>query len=230
MTGPQIILKLWAGLLICTVLTSSAGCRFPWPTGSNTGEAPPSPSMVAQYRQAVTAYESKAYPVALKRFKAIHEKARNKDMARNALFGMACSQLMAAETPEQYQDAITLWESWVQVAPSSVEKENPLLLVPIVKEKMIFSNIPLTSEGNGDTEAGPKVSQWLVINAANEIERLRGKLESADQTNLKLKKSVASLEKQMAKLQEKIKALETIDQKMQQKKSAIPSTDATNPR
>ena len=211
-------------------LLAGAGCRLPWEIENGNGQAPPSPLLKAQYYQAVTAYQEKDYPMAAKQFKAIQEKSQNKDMVRKALFGLACTQLMAAQTPAQYQEAITLLESWIKVAPTGIENENPVLMVPIIKEKMLFSNIPLTEDGKGDTEAGPEVSQWLIINASKEIQRLRGKLESADQTNRKLKKRMMALEKQMAKLQRKIKALEAIDQKIQEKKSAIPSTDATTPR
>lgn len=98
-------------------------------------------------------------------------------------------------------------------------------MVPLVREKMLFSNIPLTRVGKGDTEASPKVSQWLVINAANEIDRLKAKLKNSDQSNRKLNDRVVSLQKEMAKLKKQIKALETIDQKIQKKKQAIPSTD-----
>ncbi len=225
MIGLRVTLKFWTILLLVASVLMGTGCRFPWPPFSNNGTSPVSPLLNAKYHQAVTAYQAKDYPLAAKQFKSIQDKTQNKEMARKSLFGLACARLMAAQTPSQYQEAVDLWESWAKVAPASVENENPVFMVPIIKEKMLFSNIPLTQDGKGDIEASPKVSQWLVINAAEEVLKLRGKLESADQTNRKLKKRMALLEQSMVKLQRKIKALETIDQKIQEKKSAIPSTD-----
>jgi peptidoglycan hydrolase CwlO-like protein len=65
----------------------------------------------------------------------------------------------------------------------------------------------------------------MLINAANELGRVKGKLAATERTALKRKKRIGELEKKIAELQRQIKALETIDQKIQKKKSAIPSAD-----
>lgn len=224
---------------ICTIALAGSGCRFPWPhhstdngqaTDTDNGQAVPAQRLSKHYRSALKAYQSEDYDTAAKRFEAARKQAKGGDLARNAGFGLACSRLMAAETPKEYHEAVAIWEAWVEKAPSNYEIENPKLMAPLVEEKMLFSNIPLTPDGKGDIEAGPKVSQWLVINASKEIKRLRGKLETMDRSNHKLKGRIGALEKQMAKLQRKIKALEAIDQKIQEKKSAIPSTEPIAPR
>lgn len=200
------------------------GCRFPWTPVPVEHEAlsSPQPQLLKMYHQAVTAYQAAQYGVAAKRFAAVQAKAVDSDMANSASFGLACTRLMAAETPRQYHEAVALWDAWVETAPGGFEKANPVLMVPLVKEKMLFSNIPLTPDGRGDVAASPKVSQWLVINAAKEIARLKSKLDSDDQSTAKLKGRIAILEKEMAKLRKQIKALETIDQKIQKKKHATP--------
>jgi TolA-binding protein len=227
MTGSRSILKCLIYILICAGTFFGGGCRFPWPPISGDSAAPPSPLLVKQYRQAVTAYQANEYDLAARRFEDIQNRTRDRNMARKAMFGLACARLMSAETPQQYHEAVALLESWMQEAPTDFEKENPVLMVPLIREKMLFSNIPLTADGGGDIEASPKVSQWLVINAAKEIKLLRKKIESADQSKRKLKDRIGLLEKEISKLQKKIKALETIDQKIQKKKNAIPSADST---
>lgn len=230
MIGSRTIVKYSIYFLIGAAMLIVGGCRFPWSGPSAERYRAPSPKLMKQYRQAVAAYQSEAYGVAAKRFESVQEQAGGSEMARYALYGLACTRLMAANTHRQYHEAIALLDSWAKKAPTDFEKENPMLMVPLVKEKMLFSNIPLTPDGRGDIEASPMVPQWLVINASKEIKRLKVKLENADHSSRMAKDRIRSLEKQMAKLQQKIKALEAIDQKMQEKKSAIPSTEPIAPR
>lgn len=211
-------------LLICYIVFVGGGCRFPWsPAPVEKDPLPsPQPQLLKMYNQAVSAYQAEQYGVAAKRFEAVQAKAVDSDMASGASFGLACAKLMEAKTPREYHQAVALWDAWAEKAPADFEKANPVLMVPLVKEKMLFSNIPLTPDGRGDVAASPKVSQWLVINASKEIARLKSKLDKDDRSTAKLKGRIAVLEKEMAKLRKQIKALETIDQKIQKKKHATP--------
>ncbi|MEJ2154992.1 MAG: hypothetical protein P8X96_06635 [Desulfobacteraceae bacterium] len=123
---------------------------------------------------------------------------------------------MAATTPEAYADALQLWQEWVDNAPKKVDYENPVLADALIKEKMLFSNLPLET----------MVSRWILIQSKIEMDRLRSELEAAQETLNKKQKLIQSREKKIGELRRKIKALETIDQKIQKKKDAIPSADA----
>ena len=230
MIGLKAITKCLMSLLLCTAVLMASGCRFPWLSQTVTPDTLPSPQLMKVFQQAVAAYQTKEYGVAAKRFKAVQEKSTHSGIASSASYGLACARLMAAKTPGQYREAVALWEAWVAKASTDFEKANPVLMVPLVKEKMLFSNIPLTPDGRGDIAASPEVSQWLLINASKEIKRLKAKLESDDRSKKKYKDRIVSLEKEMAKLRKQIKALETIDQKIQEKKHAIPSTDSSGSR
>jgi tetratricopeptide (TPR) repeat protein len=213
------------------------GCWGNWPFGfSNPG---PQISMeeARQYRQAIAAYQKTAYDEAAQSFEQLWMGTRDKRLARMALYGLACSRLMAAETPEAYADAVQLWQEWVDRAPKNVDYENPVLADALIKEKMLFSNLPLTKTADTvdtaitantvDNEATsePMVSKWLLIQTKLELGRLRGELEAAQQRLDKKQKLIQSREKTIVELKRKIKALETIDQKIQKKKDAIPSAD-----
>ncbi len=196
-----------------------------------------------QYRQAIAAYQKTAYDEAAQSFEHLWMQTRDKRLARMALYGLACSRLMAAETPEAYAAAVQLWQEWVDRAPKNVDYENPVLADALIKEKMLFSNLPLTktadtadaaetvdTAGTADTadkEAAsePMVSKWLLIQTKLELDRLRGELEAAQKRLDKKQKLIQSGEKTIMELKRKIKALETIDQKIQKKKDAIPSAD-----
>lgn len=214
-----------AVLLICLVVTLFGGCRFGWPPQKQDAVSQPSPVALKLYRQAVAAYQAEEYATADKRFSDLRKLNMHQGLDRMALYGLACTHLMRAETPMEYRKALALWENWVQLTQQDYQSENPMLLDPLIREKMLFSNIPLTPMGNGEIDPEPKVAQWMLINAANELGRLKGKLAATEKTALKRKKRIGALEKKIVELQRQIKALETIDQKIQIKKSAIPSAD-----
>jgi hypothetical protein len=212
-------------LLICLVVTLCGGCRFGWPPQKQDAVSQPSPVALKLYRQAVAAYQAEEYATADKRFTDLRKRNMDAGLDRMALFGLACTRLMRAETPKEYRAALALWENWVQLTQQDYQSESPMLLDPLIREKMLFSNIPLTPTGNGEIDPEPKVAQWMLINAANELGRVKSKLAATEKTALKRKKRIGALERKIAELQRQIKALETIDQKIQKKKSAIPSAD-----
>lgn len=206
------------------------GCRFPWrvvPVGDDPG---PPHSEIKRYKQGVEAYRKGAYGQAFTLFKSVRDKTEDKRLANMALFGSACSNLMAAETPENYYDALLLWQQWVESAPNKFEYENPLLFDAMIKEKMLFSNIPLTATQSEMVGQEPMVSRWLLIKSKEELDRLKVELNNTLKSLEKHKKMVKANKREISKLKRQIKALETIDQKIQKKKDAIPSADTSAPR
>lgn len=225
MNGKDSAKRYIACLLICLVVALCGGCRFGWPPQKQDAVSQPSPVALKLYRQAVAAYQAEEYATADKRFTDLRRRNMDRGLDRMALYGLACTRLMLAQTPKEYRQALALWENWVEMTQQDYQSESPMLLDPLIREKMLFSNIPLTPLGNGEIDPEPKVAQWMLINAASELGRVKRKLAVAEKTALKRKKRIGALEKKIAELQRQIKALETIDQKIQKKKSAIPSAD-----
>lgn len=214
-----------AVLLICLVVTLCGGCRFGWPPYKQDAVSQPSPVALKLYRQAVAAYQAGEYATADKRFTDLRKRNMDMGLDRMALYGLTCTRLMQAETPKEYRAALALWENWVQLTQQDYQSESPVLLDPLIREKMLFSNIPLTPMGNSEIDPEPKVARWMLINAANELGRVKNKLAATKKAAQKQKKRIGALEKKIAELKRQIEALETIDQKIQKKKSAIPSAD-----
>jgi TolA-binding protein len=222
---------------ICISLFFVGGCAGNWPFGFSNTEPQISMEEARQYRQAIAAYQKTAYDEAAQSFEHLWMQTRDKRLARMALYGLACSKLMTAETPEAYADAVRLWQEWVDRAPENVNYENPVLADALIKEKMLFSNLPLTGTvGTADkvdkadtadeaVAQEPMVSKWLFIQTKLELDRLRGELEATQQKLDKKQKLIQARERTIDELKRKIKALETIDQKIQKKKDAIPSAD-----
>ena len=220
---------VWIRKFACLIIFGTilvTGCQNTWPFRPTKLSSHPSPESRKQYQQAVSLFENKQYLSAAEHFDAMRQKTTDKRFALMALYGEACSRLMAADTPGEYEDALALWDRWVKLSPNNCDYESSTLLDPLVKNKMIFSNIPLKNEKTVEPEADASVPKWLLINSKAEQDRLKGELDAAQQTLEKRQKKIQSLEKEIEALKGQIKALETIDQKIQKKKNAIPSTDS----
>jgi TolA-binding protein len=212
--------------LACFGVVLSTGCRNTWPFKQARVASQPSPEAKKQYNLAVAAYMDQQYRLAADRFETIRQQTPDKRFALMALYGAACSQLMAANTPQEYNDALVLWDKWVKHVPGPCEYEDSSLFDPLIKNKMIFSNIPMTPEKSGDMDIDTTVPRWLLIKSKEELDRLKAQLDMAQQNLEKRQKKIQALEKEIGELKGQIKALETIDQKIQKKKNAIPSTDS----
>ncbi len=198
------------------------GCPATWQPQPKVVESEISPSEMKQYLEAVKSYQNAQYEGAAKQFAAIREQSGNPVATRMALYGLACSRLMAAKTPDEYRQALALWETWVQCAPTKTDAENPTLFKPIIEQKMVFSLIPLKSGEAVDLE---DPTRWFMLRANNELQKLKYQLVSAQQDSDEKEKRIRSLEKEIDRLNDQIKALETIDQKIQKKKNSIPSAN-----
>ena len=212
--------------LVCFGIILTTGCRNTWLFKPAQIESHPSPEAKKQYSQAVAAYVDKQYQLAAERFEAIRQQTTDQRFALMALYGVACSRLMAANSPQEYNEALILWDKWLKHVPDTCEYEDSALFDPLIKNKMIFSNIPMTQEKSGDLDIDATVPRWLLIKSKQELERVKAELETAQQNLDKRQRKIQSLEKEIGELKGQIKALETIDQKIQKKKNAIPSTDS----
>jgi TolA-binding protein len=217
--------KISIYFLIASWALMSTGCRWTWLEKIMTLEPKPPPAVTEKYNQAIEKYRSGDYDAAALAFEGIRKRSQNKTMARKALFGLACARLMMANTPETYHGALALWETWLAAAPHNWEKENPILFEPLIKEKLLVSNIPLTRRGAKRVSSKEMVPKWLLFTTNEELENTKQKLIREEGKLQQSQKRISDLEKEISKLKKQIKALETIDQKIQKKKNAIPSAD-----
>lgn len=217
----RLLRRPYAFILLLILI---GGCRFPWSPQSVELAAQASPKIRAQYEKAISDYHNGDYTSAAKQLKVLREQSSGGNLARIALYAQACAELMAAETPQDYQVAMNLWKTWLSCAPKDFDIENPVIMGPLVNEKMLFSNLHPTND-DAVTISEEQKTQWVLIKTRQELDNLKKKLLSSENTLKQRDKKINSLEKEIAKLKEQIQAMETIDQKIQEKKSAIPSAD-----
>ena len=227
MTAPQIgkyLLHPIMALVGLMLVMAPAGCRFPMGE-RDTGPLSRVPTVeLLNYTDAVGAYKAKEYDKAALQFEVIRHQTTSALIARMALFGLACSRLMSAESPEAYQEAVALWERWVKVAPQRQDAENLAMVAPVFREKMIFSYVPSSSDTKSQVQ-DRDMPDWILAMANQEVQQLQKQLEEAGRGIDTRDKKIKTLEKEIARLNEQINAFETIDQKIQKRKHAIPSAD-----
>ncbi len=216
--------SLVTGILVGLLLTGTVGCRR-LVIHQEAYSAPKPSTEVLDYQQAITFYHEGNYKAAGQCFNAIHGTTPDSNMQRMALYGLACSRLMAAETAEEYQKGLQLWNQWVEDAFVDAHSETPLLMVPLLREKTFFGTIPLTGPVPNEIQESKIVPAWQLVKTRQEMENLKQQLDESDRAKKNAQKKIAALEKEIEELKSQIKALETIDQKMQKKKSAIPSAN-----
>ncbi|MBT8342769.1 MAG: hypothetical protein HKP58_02560 [Desulfatitalea sp.] len=178
-----------------------------------------------KYAAAVTVYKAADYSSAARQFAAIREQTVNPDMARMALYGLACARIMTANTAKEYHEALGLWRNWLQIAPPEQTRENPTLFGPIVENKLLISNIPIDPNNTNNLQEGTAISGWFISQADEQIRLLKAQLAAANQNLEKQELKNKKLRNEIIRLNKQIKAFETIDQKIQKKKNAIPSSD-----
>jgi hypothetical protein len=209
----QQLMILFLGSMLVMV---TGGCRLPLLAKSAPLSDVPLSELIS-YKDAVDIYEAGEYGKSALQFESIRKTTSSAVLSRMALFGLACSRMMSAETPETFQEALSLWEGWVQSAPPHRQDvENPALLTPLIRKKTIFSY--------GITQ-DRKLPTWLLEMADQEMQNLRRQLEEAGRGIDARDKKIKTLEKEILRLNEQISAFETIDQKVQKRKHAIPSAE-----
>lgn len=150
--------------------------------------------------------------------------AADEKVARKASYGRACAHLSLAETTNEIREALILWQAWSDQAPSDLENEDPRLLMPLLRSKLLIKK---SEKGTVEGRLPRKIKECenLIKDKEEEIERLNNLVKHMEKEIQTLSKNhtvcVGEMEKEIQALKDKIKSLETIDQKMKEKKKEV---------
>lgn len=161
-------------------------------------------------KRAERALKAGNYEKALEIYRMLSQLARREKIRRQALYGLACTRLITADTPKEMETSITLWEAWSQLLPETLTREDPRLLTTVLEQKR---KLIIESARNKSTQ------KTMTDNAGRDDALSREK----DQEINKLKSRVNSLEQEIQILEHQLESLEAIDQKMQEKKKEFTS-------
>jgi hypothetical protein len=147
-------------------------------------------------------------------------------IARKARYGLACAKLSLAENPEDVREALMLWDAWSKHAPADLEDEDPRILGPLLKSKILPK--PNKIETRPAVISDEKLGlEKLLRTKEKEIQQLNDRLKVMDNEiqNILEKQAdyVGVMESEIQTLRDKIKSLEAIDQKIKEKKKEVSS-------
>lgn len=211
------------GILTCLLQAVSFSPAIKSPVTADE-KKPLDPEFIA-LRIANQAIQNGDFKKALEGYEILQHSSDDK-IARKARYGLACAKLSLAENPEDVREALMLWDAWSKHAPADLEDEDPRILGPLLKSRILPK--PNKIETRPAVIPDEKLGLEKLLRAKEkEIQQLNDRLkvmENEIQTMLKNQADyVGVLERQIQTLRDKIKSLETIDQKIKEKKKEVSS-------
>jgi hypothetical protein len=150
------------------------------------------------------AFDAGQYEQAQNTFEMLSDVAKNPDIRRRALFGLASTRLVLADSSEAYNSAVATWEKWAAEAKPAKDREDPRMLTPFflrlqsaIREK---AGGPL---GEKEKVAKPDNLPRIVIMREKVVQALRAKLELAERQIIRLRHDLRSLDEIHRKYEEK---------------------------
>ncbi|MEZ4603826.1 MAG: hypothetical protein R2861_10625 [Desulfobacterales bacterium] len=130
---------------------------------------------------------------ALEIYESLSENSRNSEIRRIAGYGLACTKLMTADSLDEQENALTLWNQWIEQSPDKFRDEDPRLMGLYIQKT---------------TPPAKKILKSCLF--VKKTVYWRKKFETGAKPNLMT-------------LESQISSLEAIDQKMKEKKKEISS-------
>jgi outer membrane murein-binding lipoprotein Lpp len=145
---------------------------------------------------------------------------------RRAAYGLAVSRLLAANSSEQFQQALVIWQKWRQSEFREAAWEDPALLEPFLMCRFPPNSVETVSAANSEVCRGAvakSLYEEALKKAASDEKNLESLKKKYDALNAEKEVLIQARDSEIQILKDKIKALEAIDQKIQQKKTEISS-------
>jgi len=171
----MIVLFAGIGIFGCTVRQQPEPPRV---------EPPEQEIELLTWQEGLQAFREGDFDKALVLFEIISESAQPEALSRKALFALAATRLVMAQTPEEFGQALATWECWDQQLPHPIEDEDQ----PPVKKISIGSTA---------------VCRDLLQAKDREIERIKARLDAKEKEARRLKHQIESLEAIHLKYQER---------------------------
>jgi hypothetical protein len=236
--------------MIKNSLLTNSGCRICLSTllvtvGLMSGcsgilQTPPispitSPPYIAEIHKLESGYEAFRQgdlKTAEEIFGRLHQQTGNQEISRDSLYGLTCARLILAEDPDDFTEAIRLWDAWSQLLPPNLSGEDPRMLGPLLHEMAESGTAEARVPENEPTDEPPDEPPP----PANESEPRQNVKKQPDKSAF-YKKLIKAREKEIQRLdyrlekmkkenrtlKHQIEALETIHLNIQEKKKEISS-------
>jgi hypothetical protein len=192
------------GILGCTSL----------PRANTAGEQPRVRDVGAPFwEEGVAALQRGDYREAASVFETLSKSAATPEHRRRALYALACTRLATAQTPDELNAALNLWNLWSQTAAAAITDEDPRLMAPLLPRLMPSAQASLTPRQVAPPGKSDKAGAAPTIKVVKdkECEKL---YRDSD-------REVQRLKRQLKTLRHQIEALESIHRTIQEKKKEV---------
>ncbi|MDR3566464.1 MAG: hypothetical protein P4L43_00390 [Syntrophobacteraceae bacterium] len=149
------------------------------------------------------AFDSGQYEKAQTTFEMLSGLAKNPDIRRRALFGLASTKLVLADSQGAYNSAVATWEKWAAEAKPSNDGEDARMITPFLLnlQSAIGKGCggPLGAKEKAKHDDFPRI----VIMREKVVQALRAKLRLAERQIVRLRHDLRSLDEIHRKYEEK---------------------------
>lgn len=138
-------------------------------------------------------------------YQKLSQHTQNEFISYKALYGLACARLILAESQNEVNEAMMLWNIWDQLVPKNKEVGDPRMLTPFLKHAA------------GSLSAEPGKGNAIPVKEEDYRKLLTAKDKEIDRLQAKL----GGMEKEVQTLKHQIESLEAIHQTIQEKKKEL---------
>ncbi len=205
----------WARLwLPAMVVLALIGCASP-PAPEPRAEIPPWQEEERRtWEEGIYAFKTGNYNEATVIFEVLSETARTESTGRKALYALACTRLILAQTADEYNEAMSLWDCWSRQNSIYIDREDPRMLTPFLGR----ITPPIMPETPYPQAAKP-VKDMTINNILMYKNLLQAKEKEIDQ----MKNRLDAREREIKRLRHQIESLEEIHLKFQERKQEVSS-------
>lgn len=143
------------------------------------------------WNEGMNAFWREDYAEARNIFESLSLSAKDEELSRKVLYALACTRMILAKNPEEFREAMELWELWSQSAFPPRQEEDPRMMAPLLQ----YIAPPHVLDGPFDETTVPcsdEVCRKFFQIKEQEIQHLKKRVKSLDSAR---RKALEKLEK-----------------------------------
>ena len=211
-------------LAAALVLLAPGGTAFSTGHRSPARAAAPPPDR-QNLNSGLEAFQTGDYRRSGQLFEQVRRSA-DPQVAREALYGLACTRLVLAQTPAQYAAALALWQQWNRQAPLKYRTEDPRMLGPLLGRLLSPESVKRKPPKKAAADQTGAISAKRYRACQSRVKEMETRLANMEAQKKLLRYYVdytGKLEREIWNLKHKINSLEAIDKKILEKKKELSS-------
>jgi hypothetical protein len=172
-------------------------------------------SELKAWKEGTQAFDDGDYEKARVVFEVLTESAETESVRRDAFFALASTRLIQAQTPEEFNEAMSIWACWSRQLPDDLGEGDPRMLTPFLQR--------LTPPGATETNLTKNRAPVKKIIVYNNPGGCKDLLQAKEKEMDRIKSRLEAREREIRRLKHQIDSLEAIHLKYQERKQGASS-------